>query len=87
MAEFEEGRPKAVAVLVVGMAGAGKTTLMHRLNLHMVEQNLRGLEKAHFFHTYHTYKLLRIKYQIFFLCCSQKTPFIVYLKFFLDIHV
>ena len=46
MTEFQEGRPKAVAVLVVGMAGAGKTTLMHRLNLHMVEQNLRGLEKA-----------------------------------------
>ena len=45
MTDFSERRPsnKAVAVLVVGMAGAGKTTLMHRLNLHMVEQNLRGL--------------------------------------------
>lgn len=33
---------KAVAVLVIGMAGSGKTTLMHRLNLHMLEKGLRG---------------------------------------------
>ena len=29
-------------VLVIGMAGAGKTTLMHRLNLQMEETNKRG---------------------------------------------
>ena len=61
MADFceEERRPnKAVAVLVVGMAGAGKTTLMHRLNLHMVEQNLRGLELYFLYCTYFTYCIL-----------------------------
>jgi GTPase SAR1 family protein len=29
-------------VLVIGMAGAGKTTLMHRINLHMAETGARG---------------------------------------------
>jgi GTPase SAR1 family protein len=29
-------------VVVIGMAGAGKTTLMHRINLHMVENNISG---------------------------------------------
>jgi GTPase SAR1 family protein len=35
-------RRKPVVVLVIGMAGSGKTTLMHRINLHMVENNIRG---------------------------------------------
>jgi GTPase SAR1 family protein len=30
------------AVLVIGMAGAGKTTLMHRINLYMIEMNIKG---------------------------------------------
>lgn len=34
-------RPPTV-VVVIGMAGAGKTTLMHRINLHLNEQNKRG---------------------------------------------
>lgn len=29
-------------VVVIGMAGSGKTTLMHRINLSMIEKNLRG---------------------------------------------
>lgn len=38
----EPRRRKPVAVLVIGMAGAGKTTLMHRINLHMVENSIKG---------------------------------------------
>ena len=37
-----EGRSSPVVVLVVGMAGAGKTTLMHRINLEMIEQGKRA---------------------------------------------
>jgi GPN-loop GTPase len=29
-------------VIVIGMAGAGKTTLMHRINLYLIEQEKRG---------------------------------------------
>lgn len=29
-------------VIIIGMAGAGKTTLMHRINLDMIETNKRG---------------------------------------------
>jgi GTPase SAR1 family protein len=35
-------RQNPIVILVVGMAGSGKTTLMHRINLHMVAQNLRA---------------------------------------------
>lgn len=38
----EKMRKKPVVVLVIGMAGSGKTTLMHRLNLHMIETNKKG---------------------------------------------
>jgi len=31
-----------IVILVIGMAGSGKTTLMHRLNLHMLENNKKG---------------------------------------------
>ncbi len=31
-----------IVVLVIGMAGTGKTTLMHRINLYMNENKLRG---------------------------------------------
>lgn len=31
-----------VVVLVIGMAGSGKTTLMHRINLTMIENGIRG---------------------------------------------
>lgn len=31
-----------VVVLVIGMAGSGKTTVMHRINLHMNERGLKG---------------------------------------------
>lgn len=37
-----EGRTSPVVVLVIGMAGAGKTTMMHRINLYMNEHNKRG---------------------------------------------
>ena len=35
-------RKAPVVVLVIGMAGSGKTTLMHRINLHMAENGIRG---------------------------------------------
>lgn len=35
-------RRSPVVVLVVGMAGSGKSTLMHRINVSMVERGLRG---------------------------------------------
>ena len=35
-------RDGPIVVLVIGMAGSGKTTLMHRLNLHMLETNKKG---------------------------------------------
>jgi GTPase SAR1 family protein len=35
-------RKTPVVVLVIGMAGSGKTTLMHRINLHMIEHGIRG---------------------------------------------
>ena len=35
-------RSMPVVVLVVGMAGAGKTTIMHRLNLFMTANNKKG---------------------------------------------
>jgi len=35
-------RTSPIVVLVIGMAGAGKTTLMHRLNLDMIEKGTRG---------------------------------------------
>lgn len=31
-----------IIVVVIGMAGSGKTTLMHRINLHMLDNGLRG---------------------------------------------
>ena len=37
-----ETRTSPVVVLVVGMAGAGKTTLMHRINLEMIEKKKRA---------------------------------------------
>jgi GPN-loop GTPase len=43
MSNETQSRPKLpTAVLVIGMAGAGKTTVMHRLNLHMEETGKRG---------------------------------------------
>lgn len=36
------GQRRPVVVLVIGMAGAGKTTMMHRINLHMNEHGKRG---------------------------------------------
>lgn len=38
----ETKRKLPTAVLVIGMAGAGKTTLMHRINLHMIDMDIRG---------------------------------------------
>ena len=35
-------RSSPICVLVIGMAGAGKTALMHRLNLWVIENNIRG---------------------------------------------
>lgn len=35
-------RNSPIVVLVIGMAGTGKTTLMHRINLYMNSMNLRG---------------------------------------------
>ena len=37
-----EGGKKPTVVLVIGMAGAGKTTLMHRLNLSCIEQDKKA---------------------------------------------
>ena len=37
-----ETRSSPVVVLVMGMAGAGKTALMHRLNLYTVEKGIKG---------------------------------------------
>lgn len=49
MSEFAEStaapaekKAMPIVVLVIGMAGAGKTTVMHRLNLHMEENEKRG---------------------------------------------
>lgn len=36
------GRTRPVVVLVIGMAGSGKTTLMHRINHHMKESGKNG---------------------------------------------
>jgi hypothetical protein len=35
-------RSSPIVVLVIGMAGVGKTTLMHRINLYMNEKGIRG---------------------------------------------
>jgi GTPase SAR1 family protein len=35
-------RKKPVVVLTIGMAGSGKSTLMHRISLHVHESNSRG---------------------------------------------
>jgi polynucleotide 5'-kinase involved in rRNA processing len=35
-------RSGPVVVLVIGMAGSGKTTLMHRINHHMKESGKKG---------------------------------------------
>lgn len=35
-------RSNPVVVLVIGMAGSGKTTLMHRINHYMKENNKKG---------------------------------------------
>ena len=35
-------RDGPVVVLVIGMAGSGKTTLMHRINLYMKQNNKKG---------------------------------------------
>jgi GTPase SAR1 family protein len=40
--EPEVKKKVPTAVLVIGMAGAGKTTLMHRINLYMIEMNIKG---------------------------------------------
>jgi GTPase SAR1 family protein len=46
MSEFAEQdaakQSLPIVVVVIGMAGAGKTTLMHRMNLHMQETGSRG---------------------------------------------
>lgn len=49
MSEFAEStaapaekKAMPIVVLVIGMAGAGKTTVMHRLNLYMEENEKRG---------------------------------------------
>lgn len=42
MADSSSKKRAPTAILVIGMAGAGKTTLMHRINLHMIEMNIRG---------------------------------------------
>ena len=39
---LDEGRVGPVVVLVVGMAGSGKTTIMHRINLFLNERKKRG---------------------------------------------
>ena len=35
-------RTSPIVILIIGMAGSGKTTLMHRINLEMVEKRKRG---------------------------------------------
>eukprot|EP01038_Epipyxis_sp_PR26KG_P012521 gene12521-16794_t len=35
-------RASPIAILVIGMAGVGKTTLMHRINLYMIEMGHKG---------------------------------------------
>lgn len=35
-------RSSPIVVLLIGMAGSGKTSLMHRINLEMVEKSMRG---------------------------------------------
>ena len=35
-------RTSPIVILIIGMAGSGKTTLMHRINLEMVEKGKRG---------------------------------------------
>lgn len=35
-------RTSPIVILVIGMAGAGKTTLMHRINLHLLETNKKS---------------------------------------------
>jgi len=42
MPEAAVPKKMPTVVLVIGMAGAGKTTLMHRINLHVQERGLRG---------------------------------------------
>lgn len=37
-----KGQKVPTVVIIIGMAGAGKTTLMHRINLEMVEANKKG---------------------------------------------
>jgi GTPase SAR1 family protein len=36
------GKPSPVCVLVIGMAGSGKSTLMHRINLEMIKRKSRA---------------------------------------------
>lgn len=36
------GKPSPVCVLVIGMAGSGKSTLMHRINLEMIKRQSRA---------------------------------------------
>lgn len=38
----QEKKKVPTAVIVIGMAGAGKTTVMHRINLYLLEKKLKG---------------------------------------------